>query len=763
MKKKGKLFLSLCTLLFSLGVMCYGVYSAVQVQFNVTGSIMYVAPDVEFNTAIYTSAMLSSEDLIKSSADNYKTLGIGNIPLPLAKDENGEPYIYTTQASYPENEGEQPEYSYAEFNDINLDFNDSNCRIYYIVINIKPTEIMDNYTVQATIENNTPTGNNLGHYETNTALTFTEANVGQNVVIAFWVKDSTQQVPMVSLDINIVTTKVPLVPIQDMTFTFDHDKKTAILKDYTGAGGAVQIPAKIGFANLSSGQTAVEGDEYTVTEIGESTFSSCTTLTSVSIPSTVISIGNSAFEGCSNLTTANLLSGLQSIGERAFYNCKKWTGTLSIPSGVTSIGQRAFYYCSGLTGTVTIPSGVTSIEDYTFYYCSGLSKIDLPSGLKTIGENAFERCTKWTGTLSIPSGVTSIGQRAFYYCSGLTGTVTIPSGVTSIENSTFYYCSGLSKIDLPSGLKTIGEYAFNHCTKWTGTLSIPSGVTSIGQRAFYYCSGLTGVTIPEGVTSIEDHTFYHCSGLSKIDLPSGLKTIGESAFESCSGWTGTLSIPSGVTSIGDSAFESCSSLTSVTIPGSVETIGGSAFSGCTKLASVTIQNGVESIGIGAFGATNLTSLKIPASVTNIVGDNPFIYGGPTLSSFKPTAINVDSSNSFYSSSGGVLFNKDKTIILAYPHGKTATSYTIPSTVKTIGGDAFDRCDNLTSITIPSSVTTIKWAAIDCDNLKYAYFSDTSSKWTVKSGSTSYTISVSSASTAARYLRDDYHYHTWTKN
>ncbi len=208
MKKKGKLFLSLCTLLFSLGVMCFGVYSAVQVQFNVNGSINYVAPDAEFNTAIYTSAMLSSEDLIKSSADNYKTLGIGNIPLPLAKDENGEPYIYTTQASYPENEGEQPEYSYAEFNDINLDFNDSNCRIYYIVINIKPTEIMDNYTVQATIENNTPTGNNLGHYETNTALTFTEANVGQNVVIAFWVKDSSQEILAANLDITITLTNV---------------------------------------------------------------------------------------------------------------------------------------------------------------------------------------------------------------------------------------------------------------------------------------------------------------------------------------------------------------------------------------------------------------------------------------------------------------------------------------------------------------------------------------------------------------------------
>ena len=432
---------------------------------------------------------------------------------------------------------------------------------------------------------------------------------------------------------------------------------------------------------------------------------------------------------------------------------------------IVGIGDSAFKSCSSLT-SINIPEEVTSIGNSAFEQCANLTTVNLPSELKTIGSRAFYGCGKWSGTLSIPRGVTSIGIRAFYRCQGLTGSVTIPSGITSIEDYTFYYCSGLTKINLPSGLKTIGSRAFYGCGKWSGTLSIPSGVTSIGSYAFYRCKGLTGsVTIPKGITSIEDSTFYYCSGLTEINLPSGLKTIGSEAFYGCSNWSGTLSIPSGVISIGQSAFEECSGLTSVKIPGSVETINSFAFANCSKLSSATIQNGVKTIDLCAFGYTSLTSFYIPASVTNIKGNIFCATGQIPDSSFVLTTITVNSSNSTYSSSSdGVLFNKNKTTLLIYPYGKTASSYTIPSSVKTIGEDAFRLCKSLTSVTIPRSVTTIEDGAFDnVDNLTSANFLDKSSSWTVSGFSDSKTISVSNSTTAAQYLRDDYYNYTWTKN
>ena len=409
---------------------------------------------------------------------------------------------------------------------------------------------------------------------------------------------------------------------------------------------------------------------------------------------------------------------------------------------IVGIGDSAFKSCSSLT-SINIPEEVTSIGNSAFEQCANLTTVNLPSELKTIGSRAFYRCGKWSGTLSIPIGVTSIGSYAFYRCRGLTGSVTIPSGITSIGDSTFYYCSGLTKIVLPSGLKTIGSYAFSYCEKWSGTLSIPSGITSI-----------------------EDSTFYDCSGLTEINLPSGLKTIGSYAFSYCEKWSGTLSIPSGVISIGKSAFEGCSGLTSVKIPGSVETINSFAFANCSKLSSATIQNGVKTIDLCAFGYTGLTSFYIPASVTNIEG-NIFTGAGVPPDSFVLTTITVNSSNSTYSSSNGVLFNKNKTTLLIYPNGKTASSYTIPSSVTTIGEDAFRMCKSLTSVTIPRRVTTIEHDAFDdAENLNSANFLDKSSSWTARyiyDSNTIKTISVSDPATAAQYLRDDYYNYTWTKN
>ena len=42
--KKGKLFLSLVALVFSLGVMCFGVYSAASVQYTIGGNVYYEVP-----------------------------------------------------------------------------------------------------------------------------------------------------------------------------------------------------------------------------------------------------------------------------------------------------------------------------------------------------------------------------------------------------------------------------------------------------------------------------------------------------------------------------------------------------------------------------------------------------------------------------------------------------------------------------------------------------------------------------------------------
>ena len=148
-----------------------------------------------------------------------------------------------------------------------------------------------------------------------------------------------------------------------------------------------------------------------------------------------------------------------------------------------------------------------------------------------------------------------------------------------------------------------------------------------------------------------------------------------------------------------------------TIPESVTDIDIHAFEDCHNLTSIIISENVTKIGWGAFeNCTSLTDIIIPDSVTTI--SDYIFYGCSSL-----TSINVSESNLNYSSQNGILFNKDKTSLIAYPGNKSGALYTIPNSVTYIYDYAFNACNSLTSISIPNSITKISGCAFyGCNNL-----------------------------------------------
>lgn len=134
----------------------------------------------------------------------------------------------------------------------------------------------------------------------------------------------------------------------------------------------------------------------------------------------------------------------------------------------------------------------------------------------------------------------------------------------------------------------------------------------------------------------------------------------------------------------------------------VTSIGRYAFAYFDNLQDVTISNSVLYIGEYAFcSCDNLTEIVIPKDVTTIVS-------GAFSGCDSLIGITVDSDNQYYSNDGyGVLYNKDKTILVQYPFGSTQKNYIIPDGVTTIGKNAFNYSPNLESVTIPESVTILE--------------------------------------------------------
>lgn len=265
------------------------------------------------------------------------------------------------------------------------------------------------------------------------------------------------------------------------------------------------------------------------------------------------------------------------------------------------------------------------------------------------------------------------------------GEITVPAKVdgvpvTEIHTAGAYEfvpdgCPNVTKITLPDSITGINYCAFSGFTKLE-EISIPAGVEYIGWRAFENCSALRKITLPEGLEEIGEEAFLNCTSLEEFNIPSSVVSINGSAFDNTAFYNNAFNREDGA------LYRDGVLITAEGISG-----------------KYSVKEGTRLIAMDSFrDCDNLYQLTLPASLRYISADSSVAFDA--LGGLE--RIKVNKANPYYTADRqGVLYSKDKTVLVAYPRGSVMLSYSVPEGVEYIEDSIENDC--LTQIFLPKSI------------------------------------------------------------
>ena len=182
-------------------------------------------------------------------------------------------------------------------------------------------------------------------------------------------------------------------------------------------------------------------------------------------------------------------------------------------------------------------------------------------------------------------------------------------------------------------VRRIKSHAFSDNSNIVSVI-LPFQTEVVESASFENCPELETLFIPQSVSKIEPHAFAQCPYLDQFVVSDNSSNFvmkdgmlidqKEKVVIACAGsLSGSVTIPDGVVGISDYVFAE-RQLSSVKIPNTLTTFNEGAFMGCQLLSTLTLPVAAEFIGAKAFkGCTGLKQIAVAAAIPPQLEDEAF--------------------------------------------------------------------------------------------------------------------------------------------
>ena len=380
--------------------------------------------------------------------------------------------------------------------------------------------------------------------------------------------------------------------------------------------------------------------------------------------------GVNNIDGITELIIPNQVNGttVKSLQNYLFKN-NKTLQHIELPDTIFDVGLGTFQNCSNLN-FVKLPANITVLYEYTFKNCTALKSITLPNTLIEIRSDCFRN-----------SGLESID---------------FPDSLTDIWQYTFGFCENLSTVNL-NKVEYIGDSAFENCTKLE-SIKLPETLKDFGQNVFGDCLLLEDITLQDVKLDLYYSSFYNTKYFNtKSNWENEVLYIGKHLITVSKDFNATsYTVKEGTIDIAECAFympsPSTKTLKTINIPESVLYIGKDAFKYMSTLSTANLPQNLIGIGKDAFLGTQIVSS------TSSYWEGNYLYVSNYLIDIKET--NIESIE-IKEGTLGIIDGK----LFAYSYSSSVTSLTLPSSLKFIGKNNFERF-KITNVVLPTNLQII---------------------------------------------------------